>query len=465
MNKTPNITKAIVDHIWSLAEQDMSNEIYVSVKHCVLDYVGVTLAGYRMLSNRYGKRLNQGFSSQGESLVLGSNIRQSVYEASIINGISSHILELDDGHKLAMLHPGGPVLSALFANSNDRRMDDASFVKGVVAGYQTSIILGQMIQPFHKDVGYHSTSTCGTIGAAVGLAVALKFDKEQLFDVLGAASTSVSGILEIQNNQSTLKPFNVGKAAQNAVSAVKAVDAGFKGPDDPIGGKQGFLSIYSNQSIKEHLQRFSAINRRVHILDVYFKKYAACRHAHAPIEAALKLREKCSLKHSDVHAITVKTYTRAIYGHDHTQISNVSSAKMSIPYSVAVSLVSGRAGVHEFMDNTINDKEILELTKKVEVLKSGEADEVFPHVRKASVRITTIKGETMEEEVDYPKGEGSNPFSSSDFKDKFSTLLDYASVSKKTSPEIFKEITNKKLRFTALVEKLKSISLNEERGD
>src|SRR5690606_25240829 len=105
------------------------------------------------------------------------------------------------------------------------------------------------------------------------------------------------------------------------------------------------------------------------------------------------------------------------------------SAKMSTPYSIAVALVKGKAGLSEFTQETINDKDILSLTQKVTVVSDDELTALVPQKRAAIVSVTTKDGQVATERVDYPKGEPENPISDDELKEKFISLMQFSGKS------------------------------------
>jgi 2-methylcitrate dehydratase PrpD len=253
----------------------------------------------------------------------------------------------------------------------------------------------------------------------LGCAFACGYSYPQLKSVLSLAVTSAAGVLEIQENASELKPYNLGRAAMDGVCAATVGRAGLSGPDDILGGKRGLLSVMTDTPHPEFLSEFG--QESFCIEGVYRKLYAACRHCHPAIEAALFLREQNNLQPERIRSIVVYTYKLAIGGHDHTEIRAVSSAKLSTPFSVALSLVKGSAGFSDYSEETVRDQEILALAKKVAVLEDPALTAISPGVRAARVVVTTDDG-VWEKQVDYPKGEPENPAGREELLSRMVTL-------------------------------------------
>lgn len=414
--------------------QNASRSAYIKAKECLIDYLGVTLAGSAMMSEKERELLQSQVSSDG-CHVLGTSIMVPINMAALMNGINAHVIELDDGHRRGAVHVGGTVFSALMAVADKEGLSSQDFLRGAIVGYEATIRLACAVQPGNKLRGYHATGTCGTVGAALGIAAALHYTKEQMNTTLAAAVTSAAGVLEMQEDDSDLKPYNVGRAAMDAVAAAYMGRTGLKGPKDALGGKRGFLKVMTDEPHLEYLTECSGDT--LCIEQIYQKVYAACRHAHPAIEAALALRDKIAIE--DIDEIVVETYRLAVAGHDHTAVSGVSSAKMSIPFSVAVALVTGNAGLTAFTEKTIINEMILNLAQKVRVVENGELTTLSPDKRASILTIKTKNG-TFSKRVDYPKGEPENPLTQQELEAKFRELVMYGGLSMSECDEIINEV-------------------------
>jgi hypothetical protein len=55
------------------------------------------------------------FQVQRKPTILGCRERFDVMNAAFVNGVSSHIFDYDDTHLKTIIHPAGPVVSAILA--------------------------------------------------------------------------------------------------------------------------------------------------------------------------------------------------------------------------------------------------------------------------------------------------------------------------------------------------------------
>lgn len=417
------MTDRFVRSIIELRGRNFSQEVQKAAKLVFLDYIGVMLAGARLLSNQCDE--------------LRKELGETLQAKALINGICAHFIELDDGHRIGMVHAGAPVISALLAVAEEYPVCMNDLLRGIIVGYEVTIRLACAVQPSHKLKYYHATGTCGTVGATMGVAAMLGFDFEQTKSALSAATTSAAGILEMIDGDTQMKPYNAGRAAMDGVTAAFIGKARFKCPADALGGRRGFLSVMTDEPKLQFITDFA--DDKYMIESIYRKPYAACRHCHPSIEAALSIREKEGFELGQVEHIDVTTYNLAVEGHDHTRIEGVNSAKMSIPYSIAVALCTGKAGMEEFSDERVMDPAVLAVAQRVHVVSDDDLSALCPQKRVAIVTITTSSG-IFEKSVVYPKGEPENPMTEDELKTKFIGLASYGGLTEGACNAVLDEV-------------------------
>ena len=414
-----NITTIFSNNLKSLCSNSDIERHYYDAKLCLLDYLACLVGG-------------EGYYQQKLSI---QGIGESIQTDALKYGLYSHVLELDDGHRRGAVHVGATVFSALLSVAEKENLTSRDFLLGAIVGYEATVKLACAVQPGCRKRGYHATGTCGTVGAALGVAAALHYNEEQMKTTLSAAVAGAAGVLEMQEDGSDLKPYNVGRAAMDAVVAAMIGKAGLKGPKDAIGGKRGFLKVMTDDPHTEYLTDFNS--ETLCIEQIYQKVYAACRHAHPAIEAAQKIKPQ--IKISEIEKIEVLTYLQAIEGHNYVEIPTVSAAKMSIPFSVAVALATGSADMKAFSIENVANKTILDLTKKVEVKEDADLTALNPQKRAAIVVVHTKDGD-YSQRVDYPKGEPENPLSKEELENKFRGLAMYGGLTSEECDAVIAEI-------------------------
>lgn len=446
-----NISQAFFAAIGNVAKQAIPEEVMARARRSLLDYLAVTCAGAAFQKQKIDKYFAFAEPETGAFKAIGTGKNLVLKEAVFLNGLNAHALDFDDGTNSGIIHLGSPIFSLLIPLAQRYGKSIDEMLRAAVIGYEASYTMAVSIQPKHKALGFHATGTCGMLGATLAAAYMLEFTEEERYQAFATACVAASGMLKVLDDGSELKPYNVGKTAILSLTSLQLAKSGFKGHNDPLGGYRGFLKMMSgdeNTEIKPCL-----LNGSYAIMKSYTKPYASCRYTHPPVEAAIHLRNQYRITPEQVEHIKVETYDLAVSGHDHTDIKGAYSAKMSTPYSTAVALAFGKAGLQEFEKEVLNDITIQDLTKKVEVVSDEQMSKIFPEKQSAIVTITTAK-DSYSERVDFPKGEPENPLSDNEFYERFAALMSYGCIKNETYDSVYEMANKPELKVSELISKL-----------
>jgi 2-methylcitrate dehydratase PrpD len=265
----------------ALTFDELPDDVVAVAKHCLLDWLGVTLAGSREpLAEILGDELVSG-SADGEATLVGRAERSTAHVAALVNGAAGHALDFDDTHLGMMGHPTAPVAPAVLALGERLDSSGAAALTALVAGIELECKLGALIGPSHYATGFHATATLGTFGAAAGAAHLLELDEERWLHALGIAGTQAAGLKAVFGTM--CKPLHAGKAAANGLLAATLAQRGFTSDEAILEAHQGFGSTHSTEL--GELPELDAFEIR----RTLFKYHAACYLTHAAVEAALAL--------------------------------------------------------------------------------------------------------------------------------------------------------------------------------
>ena len=178
-----------------------------------------------------------------QATLLGRRERTDILNAALVNGIASHVLDFDDTHPDMLVHPSGPVASAVLALAEQRRTSGRNLINAFVVGVEVECRIARAVLPAHYDVGWHITGTAGVFGAAAASARLLGLDEERTTWALGLAATQAAGLREMF--ASMAKSFHPGRAAQNGPASALFAQAGFTASATAIEGKRGFARVLS----------------------------------------------------------------------------------------------------------------------------------------------------------------------------------------------------------------------------
>ena len=457
-----NISKFISNYRY---EQATAESITV-IKAAFLDYFGVTYRGINEQASQIAcYTIDEIFKGNSDlnlkASVIGTNYKTDVLHAAFVNGVAAHVLELDDGHRGAQIHLGSVVFSTALAIAESHDLTGKEFIEGVMVGYEIGILLGKIVNPQHRNNGFHTT---GTIGAFVAGAVAsklLKLDDEQILNALGLCGTQSAGLLESDHGGSMGKALHVGKAAYNGILSAYLARNGFTGSETIFEGDEGFLKTMvfnGNDYDKDDFSFENVFNDvgSVRVRDIYFKKYPFCRHIHSSIDTALKLKASIGDEYDHIQNVAIKTYSVAA-DHNNYHPKNLEELKQSLPYAVAIALVVAEASVEDInqlieyglLDNySTVDKvnSIKNLVNHMTIVSDDEFDGLYPDRRPSNVIIKldkNFRNGVFQNVTMLPQGDFENPFELKDLLDKFKNLNPQYDISNLTVIDSLEEYTMK----------------------
>ena len=416
-NHCRNITRDL-----QLIIRTFPENVVNQAKLCFLDFLSVSVRGSQTKSAQILRSIIIEISKSGASTVIGGKKTYPI-NAALLNGVSAHSLDLDDGHRLAHLHPGACIIPAAMALSEAHEKSGKDFITSMVVGYQVAIKLGMILNPSHRERGFHSTGTCGTLGAAAAAAKIMNLDKNGILNALGIAGSQTAGLLESDHSGSMTKHLHAGKAAQSGVLSALLAKEGFTGAHTIIEGNEGILKAMSDANAFQYndplLPQSEENSEKFEILRVYFKKYPVCRHLHSSLDATINITKNNNLKPADIHDITIKTYEIAAF-HDNCLPNTPEGIKQSLPISIAIAIKEGDLTV-ENIERIPLDNEITEIASKVSIELDNDLGNLYPQKRPSKVTIK-CKDNIYTERVDLAKGEPENPFSKDELLNKFREL-------------------------------------------
>lgn len=425
---------------YDLRYTSLPEEVVLRAKYCLLDYLGVALAGSTSsLACRYYSLMKE-IGGIKESIMIGDGGLVPAMWAATTNGAIGHVHELDDGDRFALGHPGVTSVPSAIAVGEREESSGKEIITAIVLGYEVFSRIARAVNPSHRARGFHTTSTCGTFGAAIASGKLMGLDSDQLSSALGIAGIQAAGIAH-GGEKSLLKPLQVGKTCGNGVLAAMLAQMDIPTSTTIIDGERGFALAVSDNVDLDIITK--DLGRHFKILDSYVKFHAACRHTHPSIDAVLDLRRRYDLRPNDVKRIVVRTYAAAAKlgtGPSRYRPLSPHAAKFSIPYVVAVAITEGKADIDSFSSKKIKDTTILGLSDKVKVEEDEKMTTKVPNKRGSTVEVETNDGHVLSSTFENPIGEPENL----DFKkveEKFYSLS-IKRISEEKAKELYTMVMN-----------------------
>jgi 2-methylcitrate dehydratase PrpD len=354
-----------------------------------------------------------------EATIIPTNTKHLSLMAALVNGASSHVLEMDDLHRQSIFHPAAPILPAVFAAGEKEHVSGCDLILGIVAGYETGIRAALAAGKTHYEY-WHTTATCGTFGAAAGAAKVLALDLEPFVWALGSAGTQSSGLWEFLTEGAMSKQLHPGKSSMNGLLAVLLAQKGFTGSSRIFEGKKGFLRATSDDYDLAVLT--DGLGETFHTARNSLKFYASCGHTHSAIEAALAAWRGSNTDLPAIRSITVYIYQEALDLLEDVEAHTPYLAKFNLPFCVATALNFGHVDLDDFTTERLTNSEILHLMGIISLKGDPELTRMYPQKWPSRVEIELKNGERYTGYCQYPKGDPENPFSEGELIEKFNKL-------------------------------------------
>ncbi|NDU92499.1 MAG: MmgE/PrpD family protein, partial [Ferrovum sp.] len=240
-----NVTHILARYIVDARYEDLPGSVRKEGIRTLLNWVGVAVGGSRHETIECAVGALAPFSGPPQAALLGRRERFDIMNAAFINGVSSHIFDYDDTHLKTIIHPAGPVVSAILALAEYHPISGQDFLNALVLGIETSCRIGNAVYPNHYDVGWHITGTAGVFGAAVSAGKILGLNEQQMVWALGLAASQPVGLRESFGSMN--KSFNPGRAASNGLFAAILAARNFTSSDGMIEAKRGWAHTISTK--------------------------------------------------------------------------------------------------------------------------------------------------------------------------------------------------------------------------
>ena len=390
-------------------EVDAEQSVLDHAARCVLDLTGVAIAGAQTPMAKIGASFAREQFAAGGCAVIASRATSSATGATWINATSASALDMDDGNRIAMGHPGANVIPAALAIAEQTQASGRQFLNALVAGYEVAVRASAARVAWYKDEMY-STGIWGVFGATAAAGKLLCFDEVTLQSALGIAGSH--GVFPPGGMQSlhAMVKETIAWSAMTGISSALLARDGFIGPADFF----DYTKRWDTASLVDGLGAKHAI------LNTYFKPYAVCRWAHAAVDAALSLKHRHALAIDDIEAIDVASFYEVTRLGEY-EPRNTIAAQFSMPFAIAAALLHDKISPAEVSEAHIGDAALLALARKVHLSVDDELDREFPEKTISRVTLRTRRGE-FQATVEYPRGNPENPLSDAELDAKFVEL-------------------------------------------
>ncbi|HTB02393.1 MAG TPA: MmgE/PrpD family protein [Bradyrhizobium sp.] len=405
-----DVTESLARFIVSTRWEDIPAPVRHQARRSLMNFFAVALAGCRTSPVEIALRSLSEFTDSRQATVVGRPERVDVLSAAFLNAASANVHDYCDTHLRTVIHPTAPVAPAVLALAEWRRLSGHELLLAFILGNEIQARIGLAISPSHYNRGWHITSTCGVFGAAAGAGKLAALDERQMVWALGNAATQSAGLCECLGTPA--KSLSVGNAARNGLWSALLAEKGFDGPPEPLAGRQGFYNALAEAPDLSLVT--DGLGESWEIMATSYKPYPCGFVIHPVLDCVLDWRRDHPA--AEVARTVVRGNPLLAVRTDRPDISTGRESQVSVQHAVAAALVTGKAGIEEFTDASVNDPKVRALRGKVTV----ERDEAFSTIA-AAVEITTADGKVHRLSQAAARGSDVNPLDDTGLEEKLRT--------------------------------------------
>ena len=401
-------TSILAEWALELDTGDLPDAVIAKAEDCVIDAIACAFAGHNTLGTARVMAVASAQYRDGPADVWFGTNRLHPTGAAFVNSTAVSILDLDDGHRGPLGHPGAAVIPSALAVAQETNADGPQLLAAIVASYEVCTRIG--ISEWRP--AYHTGNWSG-FGAATAAARLRGLSAEQLTQAL--AITAYHGPRIADLTLSSDMGANVKESIPwSVVTGLNAADLaaqGFTGCGDALDIDERFKPGRATADLGVGFQ----------ILSTYFKRYSACRWIHAAVEALLQVMTEQGLAAGQVDNVRVETFLQAASLDNLADPPSPESAHYSLPYCLGIAATKCDDALMPMTADDLHDPAAVAFANKVTVTCNDALAADFPVTVPARVIVGTQSG-TFEVQVDLPWGEPGGPTRRADLVAKFQAL-------------------------------------------
>lgn len=356
------------------------------------------------------------FCATGPAPVFGGRHGFTIAGAAFVNSGVTHLREIDDAHRGALLHPGITTIAPVLALAAGEELSWRRAAAAIVAGYEVALRVGEALGAAHY-ARFHSTATAGALGAAAATSVALGLDAGRLHHALGLAATQAAGLWQIVDDGAhAAKPLHPAFAVRNGMTAALAARAGFPGAQAFVTGKRGLHAALGGNGPLAALD--AALGEGDKICEVTIKGWPTCAQLFTALDSAKALIDEHRPDPAAIAKVEVAIYPQALAVAGVDWPRTPAEAPFSPRYCLATLIAKRRLGIAETEAPDLESPLLRQLASRIAVRAEDACGRAFPARRPCTVTFEMADGRRVTATRDLRRGDPEDPFRWDEIEDR-----------------------------------------------
>ncbi|NVK42851.1 MAG: MmgE/PrpD family protein [Oceanospirillaceae bacterium] len=415
-----NPTLALARAAAAWQQQSLSADVTWAARRALLDWFATTLPGAVLPPATLLCDALAASRGQGNAVCYVDGLVASPRHSALLNATASHIVEFDDIFKDGGYHPGSPTIAAALAVAQDKGTSLDALHRAIIAGYEVGCRISLAIQPSHYRY-WHTTSTVGTIGAAVSTAMILGCDADQIAHAIALASSFAGGHQQNLQGEGMAKALHPGHAADAGILAGIAAAEGVTASLDSLDADKGFAAATSVSS-GDWTAALDGIGDWTPITRMTVKNHGCCGHIFPALDGLKRMQQQDGFAPDHIDSIHVEGYGATYQMCNRPEPGSAQEARFSIQYCLAAQLLLGGVRLAAFAPEALARPDIRALMQKVTVSEDTELAAAYPKRRMARLLVQLKDGRQIRHFQPTRKGDPEDPLSDEELIAKYNEL-------------------------------------------
>lgn len=349
---------------------------------------------------------------------LGAGNTPGLPEQAWLTAALSHLEEIDDGHRLAMLHPGVVVMPAVLCLAARSDLQVRSILTAIAIGYECAVRVGAALGPEHYK-RHHSSATAGAFGSAAAAGSLLRLDEEKMMWAFGHAGTQAAGLWQfLDDGAEEAKAAHIGHAVRNGLYAAVMADKHIPGATRIIEGARGLARASRITADQGKLVPPKAPGDLA-IATATTKAWPVCGQMHHILDAVDHIVRAQAISVEEIQSLTIRSYDATVRIAGIREPNTIAQARFSTPFCVALLLVTGRLDLTNLTAQSLDAEPVRSLASRVHLEADDRFTAVFPARRACHVQLLTKSGQKHELEHEGRRGDPEQPLSKQEMSARF----------------------------------------------
>ncbi len=397
--------------------EDIPDEIRQEGRRALVNWIGLPIYFCRHDTTERAIAAFAEFSGPRQASLLGRSEKLDIFKAAFTNCLASCIADYDDTHLATVIHPTGPVASAIIALTEHHKTSGKDFLHALILGIEAQCRLARAlaVPPAQCDGAWFLTGITGGVGAAIAAGRLLGLNEQQMIWAIGLAAARASGTRETHGTmgKNLVQAWTPEEGLQAAFLACR----NFTTSEAILEGPRGLGRLYAREANLPAL--VAGLGEHWELTRNAYKPFPSGIVMHGAVTGALEIARESGPDPQAIQGVDLEVHPLCLHLTGRREPRTALEATFSVYHWVAVALIDRRIGIRQFSDTCVGDPRVVALRDRVQ----ARSNESFGR-DEAVVRVRLVDGRALERHVPHAWGSIERPLNDAALNAKLHDLAD-----------------------------------------